>query len=857
MSHDLPPITTTARPTPDLPMFGSGSILAHVYAAYPNRLNILPIATSALKIAYKLNMADEPRRSVRATKGVHTGKMDLDSTPEPKKKGGKKKKVEKEEDPEVIRCVCGAIDSPEGDEEPWIACDQCTVWQHNVCVGITTFEDEIPEHYLCELCDPGAHKELLDGMKKGIRVWEIRQKKYNAELAKAEKAEKAEKEAQSAKGKKKGKRVSDSVTNGKGSTPSTPLKKETPRAGSAKRKIRDESQDEPKPKVRKVSAAPAPAPAQTPRQESPPSDLAVRLSEIHDILQEAGAKLIMKNLKPAISHAINHRVYTLAPNDTLDAKTERLAIQIQAAVKVQHDEKQTYLAQCRTITANLKLNQELTDRLLKHTLQPLTLASMSSDDMASKELKKEVAGLKARAEKQSIMITDDGPRMRRTHKGEEVVEDDNFAMPVDSMPTSRRRSMLDPNGQMATRSRENSPGTLEGEDINSYRGTDDIRGNAAPKLAVQTRKPSQPDFDYNKVVSQVAASPITSQHVRRESSNNAPPVSGPGVDPEIDKMLQDDEGDSDAYSPAEYPTDPDIVWQGTLTMESVARFPATAKHVAGFGDKAHSASWKDNLQSDLRIAGRIDQDKANEYLCSLRYSPPTDVAVVSITPSGEASDADFYALYHYFDSKKRYGVLTNKGLGNIRDTYLVPVPPSPGSIPDFVTNLEGHKVPEIRSDPMILVTLVIRNNIPVDTLRFGGDSPTVVNHAQRQMSISGIGPAMSPVQPQGAYSAPPLPHQGFPQDEPQPQPHHQQVQGDDQRTADQRAGETTAAEILGPYRDAPTVAFLMPQAYQMRPVEWQIIRGILEEDEKARNDLQHMSQVLEVRMQTHEMEARR
>ncbi|KAG4439163.1 hypothetical protein IFR05_005362 [Cadophora sp. M221] len=790
-------------------------------------------------------MADEPRRSVRATKGVHTGKMDLDSTPEPKKKGSKKKKIEKEEEPEVIRCVCGAVSSPEGDEEPWIACDNCTVWQHNVCVGVTTFEDEIPEHYLCEQCGPEGHKELLDGLKKGIKVWEARQKKHSIQQAKAEKAEKEEKPS---KGKKKGKRISDPATNGKGSSPSTPLKKDIPRAGSAKRKIRDESQDEPKSKVRKVSAV------QTPRQESPPSDLPVKLSDLHDILQEGGAKVIMKTLKAAISSAINDRVYSLATNDTLDAKVERLAIQIQAAVAVNHLDKHSYTSKCRSIAANLKTNQDLTNRLLKRTLLPLALASMSSDDMASKELKKEVAGLKARADKQAIMVTDDGPRMRRTHKGEEIIEDDNFAMANDTMPTARRRSMLDPNAQMAVRSRENSPGNLEPEDIDSYRGTDDIRANAVPKLAIQTRKPSQPDFDYNKVISQVAPSPVTSQHVRRESSNNAPPVSGPGVDPEIDKMLQDDEGDSDAYEPAEYPTDPDVVWQGTVTMDSIAKFSATAKHVAGFSEKIPEnilASWRDNLQKDLKIAGRIDQDRANEYLCSLRYSPPTDVAVVSITPSGESPGVDFYALYDYFESRKRYGVLTNKGLGNIRDTYLVPVPPNPGSLPDFITNLEGHKIPEIRPEPMILVTLVIRNEINVEAQRSDAESPSVVNHAQRQMSISGTGPAMSPINPQGAFNTPLVPQQGFSHDDAQ----RRQAQAEEQRITDQRAGEATAGEILGPYQDAPTVAFLMPQAYQMRAVEWQIIRGILEEDEKARVDLAHMSQVLEVRMQRHEQQA--
>ena len=57
-----------------------------------------------------------------------------------------------------------------------------------------------------------------------------------------------------------------------------------------------------------------------------------------------------------------------------------------------------------------------------------------------------------------------------------------------------------------------------------------------------------------------------------------------------------------------------------------------------------------------------------------------------------------------------------------------------------------------------------------------------------------------------------------------------------------------ARRILGNHVNAPTVAFLIPQAYQMRQVEWDVIRGILETDEKSRVDLQHLSQVLEFRM---------
>ena len=199
-------------------------------------------------------MTDEPRRSVRATKGQHTKSLDLlDHAVEPKKKAGKKsKKSEKQEEDEeeVIRCVCGAIEQGDDAGEPWIACDKCGVWQHNVCVGISPYSEDIPEdyNYLCEQCGPEFHEPLLNGIKHGEKLWEVRRALYEKE--------KTDEEQRKKKG-KKGKRTSDPKselshgTNGKAKSPSTPLpvdvkkeKKETiSRAGSTKRKARDESQD--------------------------------------------------------------------------------------------------------------------------------------------------------------------------------------------------------------------------------------------------------------------------------------------------------------------------------------------------------------------------------------------------------------------------------------------------------------------------------------------------------------------------------------------------------------------------------------------------------------------------------------
>jgi len=799
--------------------------------------------------------------------------MDLDQPAETKKRGkkGKKQAAAEEDEEEIIRCVCGAVTTEDDNGEAWIACDNCGVWQHNVCVGVSPFEDETPEKYLCEQCDVVFHKVLLDGIKRGEKPWEDRQRAHEI---KQREEEEATKKGKGKKG-KGNKRLSDQksdlshATNGKAKSPSTPVpeaKKGTPARGSGKRKDPPEKESAKVCRLKEQNllyilncfqASKIAKTVATPQAKSPPSDLPAAIKDLESSRQNV-AKFLLKSIRPAIENAVSNNVYAYSMGDTAASKGERLSIQIEDAVYKTHPDRDSYGKQSRAIAFNIKNNQDLCNGLLTKSLLPSVLAVMATEDMATKEQKQQTAKMKAQSDKQSIMVTDDGPRIRRTHKGDEIIEGDNFAVPNDtSMTSSRRRSMMDPNAEMATRSRENSPGNdVElPENIDDHRSRDDIRSHVIPKqpLNIETKaKPpvrkqsTQGDFDFQKIISSVPGqSPTTPSHLRRPSGN-APPSNGPGVDPDIDRMLQDDEGnESPPYSPAEYDSDPEIIWRGMVTMDSIAKFPAVAKHVGGadLTRIPNPIPWSDILQKDLRIAGRIDHDKANEYLCSLRYSPSTDLVVVNVTPTGETASQGFQEMFDYFASKNRFGVLTNKGRGNIRDTYLVPVPVSPGQMPDFITNLEGHRVPDNRTEPMLLVALVIRNDYATQH-GFDGvadaQSPSLQHPHVRQMSMSGAGPAMSPIAPQNSSFAAVQP----------PQPHLSQddLARRQQQEQAQRQGEDTAKRILGEYVNAPTVGFLMPQAFQMRSLEWDVIRGILESDERARQDLQHLSQVLEVRM---------
>jgi len=350
-------------------------------------------------------------------------------------------------------------------------------------------------------------------------------------------------------------------------------------------------------------------------------------------------------------------------------------------------------------------------------------------------------------------------------------------------------------------------------------------------------------------------------HQRRQSQ--IAQTAGPGVDPDVDRMLEDDRQESPPYSPSDE-TDPSVVWRGQLSMNSVAEFPALAKHAGGVNlSRTISLSWTDLFPKRLTVAGRIEEQKATEYLCGLRYSTMTDVVVTVLAPATEAAKAEYMALYNYFTSKKRYGVIGEKGVGNVRDTYLVPVSPGPGNLPEFMLNLEDNFLPESRTEPLLLGVFVYRND-PTTMEKLHGPNwdkdqritqspvvgtPTITGKPQRQASVSG--PAFSPTTPQlGTFPASTPIKNGGPATsqahvstpagnvQALPPPNGPQAA---QRYELQRHGEATAKEILGEYVSCPTVQFLLPEAHGMSRNEWQLVRSILERDAKARDDLQFLS----------------
>jgi hypothetical protein len=862
----------------------------------------------------------EPRRSVRATKGQHKALEQLDQTPEaPKKRGKKGKKAAaaepEESEVETIRCICGATDqeADQGDE-PWIACDVCGAWQHNICMGLSQFVEDLPKKYFCEQCRPDDHKELLAAIARGEKPWETWRKAYEDEKEKKKKEKGPKKAGRKRRGSDPKEEVLKSQKSksspmpepkevkevkepkppketreskeAKESKPATHLKKEAekekekePKAAAAgqKRKTVDSAQEKEtkvrcasRPsnlltfansvslqKVRKVSETQAvPLPSYI-----PPDDIPAKLAELPDTRQP-GTKLLLKSLSHSLSLAEKKGEFVPIEGDSVADRAERLALQIERAVHDSHQSHHAYTGQIRSLGFNLKSNPGLCSRLLAGSLTPTMLAAMKGEELASEELQKDVAVMKARAEKQAIKITEDiAPRIRRTHKGDELIGDDTF-MGNDEVSSAPVPRPAPKKARIEQPTAPAQPGQSSHQD-----------------LSVDTQhSPSRTDFDINKVFSSVK-SPTLPQNQQHRLSVATVTHTGPGVDPDVDRLL-DDEPQSPPYSPSAE-TDPDVVWRGNLVMNTIATVSVAAKHIGGAKlNESINLPYTTLIPKSLSVCGRIDEQQAVVYLCGLRYSPPTDVVVVNLEPSSEALRPEFNRIFDYFVSKKRYGVIGDKGVANVRDTYLVPVLPGTGNHPEFMLNLMDNFIPQTRTQPMLLAVFVYRNDQDTMSRLQGGEanqagrhqlptqlgqpgfaqspgtptpSQTGFPHHGRQ-SISA--PAFSPTSPQGQFA----PHAGQPgnppfghQQPPAPAQRHanqsvgrQQLSPEAQKAAEaQLAAEAVAHEILGPLILSPTVGFLLPQAQNMARREWEVIKGLYERDPRTRDDLPYLSAVLE------------
>ncbi|PWY83739.1 hypothetical protein BO94DRAFT_566888 [Aspergillus sclerotioniger CBS 115572] len=509
------------------------------------------------------------------------------------------------------------------------------------------------------------------------------------------------------------------------------------------------------------------------------------------------------------------------------------------------DPSEAYRTHMRTILFNVKKNPSLRDRLLVGSLLPDTLSKMSSEDMASEELQQKNAEIKREAERQHIIVQDQGPRIRRTHKGEELVEDDNHLVasePVFSTAATRR-NLADADGQSPTSAGPDTDGPRKpstAQDVDT-KMTDSVTTHHDHFPA---RAHSPGGTSHEQVFPEVSA------HIREQL-----PTARAQADAEIDQLLRDDEPDSPPYSPKEF-HDEGSIWHGTVVMNPIAEFSSFARHVGG-ADLSGRIPWSQLAPSTLLIDGRIDIQLASNYLCGLRFSSSTDVTVISISrPDSPKERAGFDKLFSYFQDRKRYGVVGMHPLPAVKDTYLIPIEAGSTKKPDFIELLENNALEDPTPERVLLVVFAVKtgdsnppsvqppSHIPSQEPGSSASPLTVVAATPQQPHFMTPGPPhasqFTPT-PASSYDGASQTHnpygeQAQPQQPPPPAPQFAQYQPPAQLNQTPLTGLAAAVQVLGPQSNSPAIQQLLHQAPNADVSQLSVIRDILLRRPEAGSD---------------------
>ncbi|KAK2734626.1 hypothetical protein FQN57_001620 [Myotisia sp. PD_48] len=828
-------------------------------------------------------MAEEPRRSGRATKGQHKN-LDMEPPP-PKRRGKAQEKSTKRsstertppasnEDEEIIRCICGEYEEEEDVERDMICCDKCAAWQHNDCMGLYFPKGQEPAEYYCEKCKPANHKDLLEKINRGERPWE------EAALQRAQRAE--EKKSRKKKGGKRGKkgRQSDarSETNDVSATPEKETESPTPTqrnvivavppfnepSSSQKRKYEEHGTEPqghhepgPKQKLQRLSTGGMPV---SPHEAKGSPGLSRKSSVVSSSspAQErpgvspttpGGATNVLTAAREKVVKALStvftdtataaQRKGTFIPpaGETSKDVGERLAVAIEEALcrnlcGSSGEPNEAYGRQMRGILYNVKKNAVLGDSVLLGNTSPDALATMSSQDMASEELKRKDEEIKREAERQHIIVQEEGPRIRRTHKGEELVEADPQIVGTESIfstaPARRDTATTEGEIHSAASPQHASPTTSQRPEFPDT----SQRRSAEDSAVADTNRRSSSNFNIENVWSSVqspGAGHHHDQHFGPAGSFREPAPSGNKVqdDAEIDMLLKDEEDiESPPYSPKDFHGGD--IWRGVISMSSVAEFRATASHVGG-ADLSGKIPWSQLVPRTIPIVGRINTELATDYLCGLRYSYSTDIVVVAVhPPDAEADAAQFNLLFDYFMQRNRYGVGGKHPLPVVKDTYLIPVDSGHSKKPEFIELLENNMVEDPTPTRLLLVVFVVKTN----------NSSSTPSHPTPQAPTAS---AASPAQNQPAVDTKPGGRANIPQTDgasadsyvPPPSISPQGL-----------TGTAAAEQVLGPLAHSPAVKELVARAPNASAEQLGVIRGILAQNPAAGADYQLLMEAL-------------
>ncbi|EJD47952.1 hypothetical protein AURDEDRAFT_86321, partial [Auricularia subglabra TFB-10046 SS5] len=454
-----------------------------------------------------------------------------------------------------------------------------------------------------------------------------------------------------------------------------------------------------------------------------------------------------------------------------------------------------YKERFRMLTFNLSKEDRviLRRRIVSGDLPADELANMSSTDLASEETKQAIEQVLKESLEHSILESRlTGPRSKMTHKGTEMIEDDETFAPPPPPPEPlhivthmRRDSMMSeaastPSQQPPTPATPVLPTPHIGTANSSFVTSPTQRASSSGSYFVPS-VPSEDDglkkeTDMSTTLASLATTSATPAFSLGDlwTGGDAEPVVDSAVDPQLLDMnpfndvidmdlTAPDDQDFDMFLEAEdpvastsqgqqgkdaAPSEPaaqtpeqvaqaayealPVVYSGEFVMPDMVSCNVRCRHVGGRELAPGGSAWGQLFTAPkMRIDGRVPLPVASKYLVDSRLNPSRELIAVALSPAGTQDEGAFEALVDMLHKKERYGV--SFPWGN------PPPPTAPGKELYIVPLMPHQPLPES-------VELLDNVHIPqphTKSMLLG----VFVLHKGRVVDSPAATPAPAPVQP--------------------------------------------------------------------------------------------------------------
>lgn len=345
--------------------------------------------------------------------------------------------------------------------------------------------------------------------------------------------------------------------------------------------------------------------------------------------------------------------------DELDLMAQELSIELEQLIFNNYSMStsktqppgQKYSEKSRSLYANLKDEKNiLFKQVLDHKLTMNELSLMSPQELLNPDLQKFSKEVMAQLIQDSVLKPLQKPKFKKTHKGDELVEDDY----IESSDVTTTISSV-----LREASKSESP-----DSATSTQPTD----VEEPEEPVNVHRPSLINLN----------DPIQEEEEGADNTGGARDYADVGLDDDLDNILNDkkESSDDDLYDPLapSIEKEPPQFWKGELTFpgicnfESKMTFLSTTNNVSFDKELLSTKMIMDNfkVQNLLEVEGRLNMDQLIGYLSKILKSRYLNICDLTFTEDA----SNFQRLFHYFNNKQKVGVIGNRP-DFVKDCYLL------------------------------------------------------------------------------------------------------------------------------------------------------------------------------------------